>query len=212
MDAWKGWVRESFADAVSVVTVGAATMWAIAELEERPAADDLALRPKYPPPRVRLALIDALLARTGIGRPAWLADAASGLLGRALDESLPEPWSHDTEVVATALLSCDLGGATLGGIAKASTAQLAPGRQADGWAAELRRSEPPSPVAHPDAARLCVAGAVAAAAQLTEEVDRARLAANLRAVLGECRPPETPRHRRRHLGGRSDRRACARRW
>jgi len=68
---------------------------------------------------------------------------------------------------------------------------LAPGRQADGWAAELRRSEPPSPVAHPDAARLCVAGAVAAAAQLSEEVDRARLAANLRAVLGECRPPET---------------------
>ena len=189
---WKPWVKECFADAVSVLAVGPSTAWSVAELEERPATGDLDHRRDYPPPIVRLALIDEMSRLVGTGRPKWLTDSASGLLARAFRGETPREWMADAENVADALLSCDLGaGVTLGAIAVSSTPGLVAGATADGWSLDLLGDQPPSPDARSDAARLCVAGAATAAARNPSPTDRGRLATNLRAVLPECRAPAT---------------------
>ncbi len=189
---WKPWVKECFADAVSVLAVGPSTTWSVAELEERPATGDLDHRRDYPPPIVRLALIDEVSRLVGTGRPKWLTDNASGLLARAFGGETPDEWMADVERVADALLSCDLGaGVTLRTIATSSTPGLVSGGTADGWSLDLLGAQPPSPDTRSDAARLCVAGAATAAARTGSAADRGRLATNLRAVLPECRAPAT---------------------
>jgi hypothetical protein len=160
--------------------VGPAISWAVDELELR--AGDGVLRspaPGYPPPLVRLALLAAITGETpGAGSPdpagGPLAKDVAGLLTR-----VPE--------VAAALLTVPVGAQTLGFAA----AKAAAWRQATAvWRRQLTAAAEPRPAATLEAARLCVAGGVAAwrDGDGQDAARAARLSRRLLATVPECGP------------------------
>ncbi|MEU8242654.1 hypothetical protein AB0C07_30740 [Actinoplanes missouriensis] len=143
---WRRWSAEMFADAYAAVLVGPAITWAVGELELR--AGDGVLRspaPGYPPPLVRLALLAAITGEPAAPLPAGAA-RVSGLLDRV-------------PAVAEALLTVPVGGATLAVTAEKAVAWR---QTAAVWRRQLTATAEPRPSATVEAARLCVAGAVAA--------------------------------------------------
>jgi hypothetical protein len=63
---WNAWGREIFADAFSVLQIGQAAVWAIAELETASAGSMLKPKTLYPAPAVRLALLAGLAEGLGL--------------------------------------------------------------------------------------------------------------------------------------------------
>jgi len=63
---WNAWGREVFADAFSVLQIGQAAVWAMAELETAPAGSMLKPKTLYPAPAVRLALLAGLADGLGL--------------------------------------------------------------------------------------------------------------------------------------------------
>lgn len=188
---WEPWCRELFADACSVLLAGPAAIWAVRELETRnPEAMRVSPSVTYPPPVIRLAMMNEVLAQ-------------AGLPGRLSAGPPPaEPDEHDigelltaVPAVAAALLNLTSPpGRTLRDLAERTDSDLI-----DRWRAAL--SGPDDPVAHPslDAARFCAAAGVAAWQDLAGQdaaPDAARdkqegLAARLRATIPLCREPGT---------------------
>ena len=196
-EAWRPWCRELFADACSVLLVGPAASWAVAELELRPRAG-LRRSPSasYPPPLVRLAVLAAVAGQAGL--PSW-----PRLLPGEPD---PGPAGPDAPggladflacVPAVAAALCGLtaaGGRPLGALAAASAAAYRDRGAVAGWQAELLGAAEPVPRRTLDAARFCAAASVQAWYQLAQgdgHAGLAGLAARLQAVLPQCREPGT---------------------
>ncbi|MBO0805848.1 MAG: hypothetical protein J2P25_22595, partial [Nocardiopsaceae bacterium] len=161
--AWQAWCRELFADACSVLLAGPAAIWAVRELETRPAAS-MTRSPSltYPPPVVRLAVLESVANQAGIGVPRCHDDPALGAepdFYRTDGQLL-----HHVPAVATALLSLTSKPAArpLRDMAEGTVKACAPGGAIAGWRAELTGTDEPVPRHALDAARFCAAAGVEA--------------------------------------------------
>jgi hypothetical protein len=199
---WLGWREELLADACAVLLVGPAVIWAITELETRPAP---ALGTgRYPPPLVRLAMAHALAAKAGLSDSAFQERQVP-----ALASSLPSGNRDGNGDIAELLGAVPAVADALLGATSNSGAELlelarVTGRAYDQdvigyWARALLRHDPPAPEKSLGAARFCVAGSVAAWQSVAsrdgtaqELADRtASLAAQVRKVLPDCAEPGT---------------------
>lgn len=197
-EAWRSWCRELFADACSVLLVGPAASWAVAELELRTLPG---LRKSssggYPPPLVRLAVLTGVAEQAGL--PSW-----PRLLPDRTDLGPDDPAAADdltdlmdcVPAVAAALLGLtSAGGRPLRALAAASAAAYGDRGAVVGWQAELLGAAEPVPRRTLDAARFCAAAGVQAWYGLAGQDGSAafadRLAGRLRAVLPLCREPGT---------------------
>lgn len=163
---WLGWSDEVFADAYAAAMIGEAAGWGIGELEFGPPAR-LARVPeagdRYPPPLVRVALIDEVATRVATGRGAGSAAAAADWLA---GQSLPAPNKAvvgaclaATPAVAAALASL-LSGASDN---ERSRSWFADGGRVDDWARQLLDGDPHLyPHGNRPAARLALAAGLAA--------------------------------------------------
>jgi hypothetical protein len=196
---WRPWCRELFADACAVLLTGLAALWAIAELETRPAAG-LRRSPSgsYPPPLARLAVAREVARQAGLPAPTLSPGAQTG----AAD------WAERLAGCAPAVAAALLGLAPEAGRALrslgAGTARAYDGGVIDGWRKELLGGGAPVAEESLDAARVVAAASVAAWQSLAarEQADprtagsaldgaTARLAGRVLDVLPHCREPGT---------------------
>jgi hypothetical protein len=171
--AWSGWAMEAFADAYSVLMVGASAAWAIDELQHGTPAD-LVTVPKpgdrYPPAAVRLALLGELchLAGVGGGWPratdltAWLA----GLDASAVSEGARTAVAAHlavTPAAAGALIGLPVGGSTLLDVSGLKPAWFGAGSRMRRWIKDMALPSPSfGPVGDRPAARQGIAAGVLA--------------------------------------------------
>jgi len=190
-EPWCRWHQELFADACAVLLAGPAFIWAITELETRPAAapGEILDSGRYPPPLVRLAVIRVIAERafteSDVARFASPPPGGDADLTALLD-LVPD--------VADALLGLTTdGGRPLRGLATETARAYETGDISD-WQRKLRRTTTPDPKRTLGAARFCVAGSVAAWQSLAD-VDitaqelgtrTANLAGQVLGVLPEC--------------------------
>jgi hypothetical protein len=197
-EAWRPWCRELFADACSVLLVGPAASWAVAELELR-TAPGLRTSPSgyYPPPLVRLAVLAAVAEQAGL--PVWprlLPDEAEpGPDAQAAADGIADLMDCVPAVAAALLGLTSAGGRPLRSLATASAAAYGDRGSVAGWQDELLGAAEPVPRQALDAARFCAAAAVQAWYRLAGRDGQAalaeRLSGRLRAVLPLCREPGT---------------------
>jgi hypothetical protein len=198
---WLDWCEELLADACAVLLTGPAVIWAITELETRPAP---ALGTgRFPPPVVRLAMARAVAGKAGIPDPAFqereVPAFASSLPGGDRDGDIAELLDA-VPAVADALLGVTSdSGAELLKLASMTARACGKDGAIGYWAAALLGQDPPAPEETLGAARFCVAGSVAAwqwvasrdgtAQELTDRT--AFLAGQVRGVLPDCAEPGT---------------------
>jgi hypothetical protein len=197
---WRQWCRELFADACAVLLTGPAALWAIAELEMRPAAGLLrSPSGSYPPPLVRLAVAREVAVQAGLPAGSQVFSAAC-LPGQRAD------WAGRqlscAPAVARALLDLEAGpGRALGSLGTATASAYDDGVIA-GWREELLGAGELAGEQTLDAARVVAAGCVDAwqraagsvpGAGGTAELDRvaARLADRALGLLPDCAEPGT---------------------
>jgi hypothetical protein len=172
---WRPWCRELFADACAVLLVGPAALWAIAELEMRPAAG-LRRSPSgsYPPPLVRLAVARQVAVQAGF-------PAGSQVFSRDLPaEQPPAPGPADprrpagvagapdwagrllgcARAVAGALLGLEAGAGRGLRVLGTATARAYDDGIVAGWRKELLGDGEPVGEQSLDAARIVAAAAV----------------------------------------------------
>ena len=201
---WAGWQQELFADACAALSTGSAAVWALDEQLTGEAAAVAASKSGYPALAVREAMRVELLAALGLA-----PDADPGLR-RRLETDLAA-----VHAVAGAVAERPLDGAG------ALPALLAFGPQrfteqgdAGRWRRRLLAApKPPAETTLP-AARLAVAGAVAAWRDVAQEPDaeprakaRDTLAARVRDVVHRCHPQgrrAAPTQATPDLGGAQD--------
>ncbi len=109
-DRWTPWRYELFADACSVVAIGATAIDAIAELEWSSIVAMCADRAAYPPTVVRLSVMCAMAEQLGLAAPALGAERWRTAPGA---ERLAGDLARAREVAA-ALLELDVAGRRLG--------------------------------------------------------------------------------------------------
>ena len=175
---WCGWQQELFADACAALSTGSAAVWALDEQLTGEAAAVAASKSGYPALAVREAMMVELLAALGLapdaGVPPYAAPAPAEIEGLSADPGLMRRLETDlaaVHAVAGAVAERPLDGAG------ALPALLAFGPQrfteqgdAGRWRRRLLAApRPPAETTLP-AARLAVAGAVAAWRQVAPRV------------------------------------------
>lgn len=192
---WPKWHTELFADACAVLLTGRAFVWAVTELV-RGAPED----PRYPPPRVRLAVALAVAANAGLlNCPAAdreIPDLGSRLPGDYQEADIAE-LLRSVPAVADALLGVTSeNGAELRRLASA-TVRARDEDVISYWERILLTKGMPVPEESLGAARFCVAGSVAAWQSVVgmdnDDEEFAAwtefLAGQVRAVLPDCAEP-----------------------
>lgn len=186
---WPAWSIEVFADMCSVLLVGAAARWAVAELQATVPHAMVADHPTYPPPVARLEL----MRPTGEHDPGF-ADRADHPTA-ALSAS-PIALLGATRAVREAVLASTFAG--VGTLAQV-TGHRSSYFGSDGAVISWRNAylSPQGPVVERQlqSARLSIAGAVAAWARIGDMIDDphqrdqryAKLAERILAVVPECR-------------------------
>jgi hypothetical protein len=180
-EPWCRWHQELFADACAVLLAGPAVIWAITELETRPApAPGEILESGYPPPLVRLAVVRAIAERAFSERDvARFASSSPGDTGfKALLDDVP--------AVADALLGLTArGGRQLRGLATVTARAYETGDISD-WQRQLLGEDEPVPERSLGAARFCAAGSVAAWQSLaSQDVSVQKFAARTADLAGQ---------------------------
>ena len=189
-EAWLPWSRELFADACSVLLVGSAAVWAVAELETR---TDAGLRKSpsggYPPPIIRLAVLREVADQTGIPvRDEMLAGFISPAKEEEDDDRIRRLLACVPDVAAA--LTEIVPGQWARTLAKMTSGAYADGGTVSAWRSELLGAHEPLPRQGLDAARFCIAAAVDAWERFGHEDGLAeRLAPRLRSILPRCREP-----------------------
>jgi hypothetical protein len=190
-ESWRPWCRELFADACSVLLTGPAAIWAVSELETR-TGRGMRKSPSasYPPPVIRLALLDA------VARQAGLPAGSSGPEDR--DELDDQAEGHVKRLlgcvdgVAAALLRMETpAGRPLRALGTSTAAAYADDGVVAGWRSELLGQEEAVPRQTLDAARFCTAAGVGAWQRSAGQQPPEPLAGRLRSVLPGCREPGT---------------------
>jgi hypothetical protein len=187
-EEWLPWCRELFADACSVLLVGPAAIWAVAELETRARAG-LRRSPSgsYPPPLVRLAVLSAVADQAGM--PAGTRVAAD-LSGPDADDRLRQLLLVVPGIAAALLGLESESGRALRSLAGPTARAYAAFGSVAGWRSELLGPDQPIPRQKLDAARFCVAAGVGAWERFGgQEGLTERLADRLRALLPLCGEP-----------------------
>ena len=201
---WSGWGLEAFADAYSILMVGAAAVWAIDELQyATPGRLFQLARPggRYPSPAVRLALLGECLNALG-AQGGWpTAAEVSASLDR-LDDAVVPAATRDTirnqlatvPAVAAALIDLPIGPHRLRELGNVQPDLLTQPKQLRGWAAKLAGANPVLPaLGARSAARLLIAAGVAAYQTWADQPVAASVLPvindNLLALLPGCGPP-----------------------
>jgi CHAT domain len=201
-EAWRPWCRELFADACSVMLVGPAAVWAVAELEMRTSPG---LRKSqsgsYPPPLVRLSVLRAVADAAGMS-----AKQPTAAEPTAPDDDEDDEDDRDNEDddrigrllacvpdVAAALTALGPApGRALGALGDMTARAYREGGSVAAWRSELLGSDEPVPQKTLEAARFCVAAGVDSWERFGGRVGLAeRLASRLRTVLPLCAEPGT---------------------
>jgi hypothetical protein len=192
---WRIWHAELFADMLAVLLTGPAVIWAITELETRPAPSlQASLDSRYPPPAVRLAVAQAVADQVCLNSPVSERAVATPAPPRPGDEEAVEQLRRQAPAVAEALLSLSSsGGKELRGLAVATAGAYDEGVIGD-WQADLLSLGMPQAERTLAAARFCVAGSVTAWQTLfsrdssEQELadDTASLARKVLGVLPKC--------------------------
>jgi hypothetical protein len=180
-EPWCRWQQEMFADACAVLLAGPAFIWAITELETRPApALDRIKESRYPPPLVRLEVIRAIAERAFPERE--VARFSSSLPG---DDTGLKALLDRVPAVADALLNLTTGGGQLRGLATATARAYEEGDITD-WQRQLLGRDEPVPERSLGAARFCAAASVAAWQSLaSEDVSAPTFAARTADLAGQ---------------------------
>ena len=202
---WAGWLHETFADAYSTLMVGAASVWAIDELQHATPASMCKLDPpgrgRYPPAAVRLALLGECLHSFG-AQPRW---PTAGDVRGWLDEM------DDTDVLAVtrnairdqlatapaaaaALIDLPIGTHRLRELGNVDPEVLTQPQLLRAWAAQLVKASPVlDSLDSPAAARLVIAAGVAAYQACADRPESEHVLPvvhhNLLTVLPNCGPP-----------------------
>lgn len=199
---WAGWAHELFADAFAAATVGAAHLWAIAELER--GSDETLLRggSAYPPPIVRHAVAAHTLASLGLDGVEALPPVPPAV---AVDELRIEGPERErvgrmlelAPAIALALLDEPLvDAARLRDLAPPDPSRLARSGKAGRWGRELAGEAEVRPEPTLEAPRLATVGGLAEWANAMEEPDgerrrerAGRLRERMLDLLPDCREP-----------------------
>jgi hypothetical protein len=189
-EAWRPWCRELFADACSVLLTGPAAIWAVGELEMRTSPGlRKSASESYPPPLVRLAVLQALAAQAGI--PAGDRAFPRQATGSGGDDERLHGLLTAVPAVASALLGLTSStGRPLRSLACPTADAYRDGRIA-GWRAELLGTDEPVPVRTLEAARFWASAGVGAW-ELFDGADEGfgeRLSGRMLGVLPQCREP-----------------------
>jgi hypothetical protein len=189
-EAWRPWCRELFADACSVLLTGSAASWAVGELEMRaPTGLGSSASGSYPPPLVRLAVLDAVGERAGL--PAGQQAFADQDGAAVPDDGPVARMLAAVPAVADALVGLTPAeGRPLRSLAETTATAYRDGRVA-GWRAELLGTDEPFPVRTLEAARCWAAAGVQAWERSgdADEMTAERLSGRLLDVLPRCREP-----------------------
>jgi hypothetical protein len=193
---WGRWGEEIFADLCSLLLMGPWALWALVEVERRPAPAMARRRPAYPPAVVRLRLMADALERLGLGP----APALRGV-DLELPAGAPERLVLDAAVGDRLGPLVDRPWPRLGPLPKLlrfDAADFAAGGEVERWAMRLATDAHHDPPRHLDSARRLTAGAVAAWARLGEEAPAGelrgrarRLAERTTAAVRSASPPGT---------------------
>jgi hypothetical protein len=193
---WSGWGLEAFADAYSAAMVGEAAEWAIDELQYSTLArlsQPARAGSRYPPPLLRLELMDSCLR--AIGLPVMWRRAAPARRARAggLNGTLRSELSV-TPSVAAALAALPVGGRPLRDLAEVEPAVLARPALLTSWADRLAGHDPHlGSLSDAASARLVVASGVAAYRAWADDPAADEVLpvihSNLLALLPDCGPP-----------------------
>lgn len=201
---WGGWGLEMFADAYSAAMIGEAAEWAIEELQYSTPATMFRLAragSRYPPPVVRLAVLEACLRELGlpVGRPLtaqpdWALDPLAGAEFSAVVRETMRAELADVPAVAGALAGLPVGTSELRDLADVQPGVLTDPGQLQNWAGHLASRSPALPdLTEPASARLVMAAGVAAyrkwTAQPAAETVLPVIHENLLALLPACGPP-----------------------
>lgn len=196
IERWGRWGEEVFADLCSLLLMGPWALWALVEVELRPAAAMVRRRKRYPPAWVRLRWMSKALRHLGLDpQPALRgldldlpADASKQLhldvaIGDRLITLVDHPWP---------------GGGKLGKLLRFEAADYADGGTIDQWADQLLSDAPLRPPRHLDTARQIIAGSLAAWAKLshrsapeTLQESSVELAQRTMDAVGAASPPGT---------------------
>lgn len=192
-EAWRPWCRELFADTCSVLLTGPAAIWAVGELEMRtPSGLRKSASEGYPPPLVRLSVLQTLAAQAGIPAGGW-AFPGQAETGSAADDERLQGLLTAVPAVTSALLGLTASaGRPLRSLAGPTADAYRDGRIA-GWRAELLGADEPFPVRTLEAARFCASAGVEAWELFdgTDEAFGERLSGRMLRVLPQCREPGT---------------------
>jgi len=181
---WVRWSMESFADAWSVLAVGGAAAWAVADFAHAPIERLIApIAPggRYPPPLIREALLAELGRTIGVDDPGIGIDGVGALLDAADVNvaGLDEHRAHldVVKAVSDALLDLQIDGVPLPQLLDGG-AHLAAGAESATWAVALGQQDPHiQPIGEAWSARTLAAAGVRAAADATRAGDGAAVAA-----------------------------------
>jgi hypothetical protein len=188
-EAWRPWCRELFADTCSVLLTGPAAIWAVGELEMRtPSGLRTSASGSYPPPLVRLSVLQAVAAQAGIpaGERAFPGQAETD---SSADDDRLQGFLAAVPAVTSALLGLESSeGRPLRSLADTTADAYRDGRIA-GWRAELLGADEPFPARTLEAARFCAAAGVEAweLSDGTDEGFGERLSGQMLGVLPRCR-------------------------
>lgn len=207
-DVWAGWSQEVFADAFALFAVGEAAPWAIAELEL--ARDDEMLDGPfgYPPPVVRQALLRTIAELAGLDAARTLPGPTPTPAVDQLGDAGDDDWealrmqargqlAAVPEVARTLVCERIEPVGELRDLCRWNAASFRRGGGAMGWRDRLMSTSPFAPKRHPGEARVAIAGAVAAFAEVATVADAGRrrdkrelLRERLLKYLPQTRPTE----------------------
>lgn len=160
-ERWRAWGEEIFADVFSVLTLGRAAVWSIADVERTAASRMATPKAKYPAPAMRLQLLARTATRLGLAGDKELAGVDTS---PALEAKLSQ--AADAVVAfSLAPLAAPLGKtlADFCGLApEIDKAARAFDAKATFWAQRLRDAAPQPPLRDLFAARHIAAGSIAA--------------------------------------------------
>ena len=181
---WGRWAREIFADVFSIMMIGRSAVRAVAEVERSTEPRMRVATAAYPPPVVRLDLMECVAEMVGLPG------------GRAPSGDPPGPMVK--AVAAAALAQLPGVNRTLIDLCEVQAARFGPTGPVGTWADRLLTTDTFTAVPTHDTARWVVAGSLEAWLRIASkpdpverETDRARLAEVMITALLSSAPPDT---------------------
>jgi len=199
---WYSWALEAFADALSVLLVGPAATWAVADMQYG-TSSQLGKAPeqgdRYPPPLVRLAFMGEIARVSGFPDPGPAVEDVerwcNSMLATQAQRDVLTRHLGAVPAVAQAMLGLAIQDVDLGSLCATDVSAYAPGGRIENWATRLTAASPSftGRDSRPAARRAIAAGVrahldAAGSASQQEATRQAIIHDNLKHLLLGCGP------------------------